>query len=184
MNKKFLKIYKISKIQLVYFIVQIINKNLPYLNDKIYKIKFDKNIKQNNIWIYYYIFYFMFEYYQNVEDIENDINNLFLFLIICWILLKGKVEDEYRNYKVTNLNSRLLKYFQKNDNGYNSIPSFHVILSSLISSKLIKNKKYIRGISFFLLVPYSTVKIKQHYILDSLLSMIIVGIYLNKSSKN
>ena len=126
------------------------------------------------VWIYNLIYYIAIGFVvASIQSINEGVYLIFaatlllLVHVVFFFFFPSTVPPEYRQYEVTGLSTRFLKFVQGQDNGRCCIPSMHCSIASFISLELYPA---IGNASWFLvaLISISCLLVKQHQMADIL----------------
>ncbi len=126
------------------------------------------------IWIYSFLYYVAIGFVvTSIQSITQGVYLIFdailllLVQVLIFFFLPSTVPPEYRQYEVTGLSTRFLKFVQGQDNGRNCMPSMHCSVAMFVSLLLypvIGNASWF----FVALISISCLLVKQHQMADIL----------------
>lgn len=139
------------------------------------------------IWYAYIVIPLVIFAFTDIESYTKLCLFLFVGMTICFIIFAVFPNGQNLRPEITgnDIYSRIIKGIYEADKPINSAPSMHTLNAMAIhfvlrKSKKFKDNKYIKTISFILmiLIIASTVMIKQHSIID-VFAGIVLGVILN-----
>ncbi len=158
---------------------------LPVLDDRIPFIK--EMVIPYVIWYIYIVIPIVYLAFKDIESYTKLCLFLFIGMTICFLIFAIFPNGQNLRPEITgnDIYSRLIQGIYSTDKPINSAPSMHTLNALaihfvLIKSKSFKDKKFLKTLSFLIMVLIicSTVMIKQHSIID-VFAGIALGIGLN-----
>jgi hypothetical protein len=124
------------------------------------------------IWPYSFLYYMMIgmvviQISSLAEGLYHVFGGLVILLTqgICFMVFPCRVPKSYREYEVTGVSSRYLKFVQKLDNGRNCFPSMHNSVAAYIGLVLLPMIG-IWSYVFIASIAVSSLLVKQHQFMD------------------
>ncbi len=158
-----------------------VQNNNYFFETRCLAIKVDDYIPFWPIWIwpYSFIYYVMIGMVViQISSLEEGLYHLFGGLLVllaqcaCFMVYPCRVPASYREYKVTNLSTRYLRFVQRLDNGRNCFPSMHNSVATYVGLVLLPTFG-VWSYVFIGIIAISCLFVKQHQVLD-----IIPGVLL------
>ena len=165
----------------LYFWVQRNNYHFP---TRCFEIRLDDRIPfwPRWVWIYNLLYYLMLGLTTiSIQSIAAGVHLAFGGLVLLLIgatlfyFFPTNVPAKFRNFEVTSLSRRYLKFVQSMDNDRNACPSMHCAVATYVGLAIVHAPVLGPGIGygFIAALTVSCVVVKQHVIVDTIAGIVL-----------
>lgn len=174
----------------LYFVAGLIN-SLPFQQSRIVDISTQLDgyyFNANAVWIYS-LYYLLMIYpilgrqsYEASVQLGRSILAFSVFAFFIFLLMPVQIFRPSDSILGSGLSSDALRFIYTIDEPYNCFPSLHVLHSWIIAIHFSRQKQEWAIIRFSLLlaaagVTFSTVIVRQHYVLDVVSSLVLASVW-------